>query len=799
MSKFKFGAFLAGALLAVNSFAFAQEDTTVDTSEEQKVNMSVVSSRTQRRADETSADVTVITSEDLEERSGDSLENILRDFGISMDSNGAVTSEGRFGRQVRIRGFDTYGPLLIIDGQRVEPGNHHGFESLRSIPISQIERVEILKGSSSYLWGADAAAGVIYIQTKQGSGKEGFSGSFGSSYGNTIEGETNDGNVHDTTSYANVAYTWANGNRFWMGGTFQYRDLWGRPYNSIRDNGDSTYDVEEYTLQDELNSSFNVGALFNISDNKKLTLTAFYNQSESSIRLAPITSYTMDDDGNVIGEISEDGFRMGDVADKDLFVNAKFDWFVLDNLDLSLTTGVRYSYDKMFTGTYTLDGNVPEYSRVNYYNINQNLASTSEIFAAWYLNDIFTIKGGYNLTYEWYQNLRTSENGGAFNNALFAGADMAFKNIGGIDNLDVDITAGARGTVINYAGEYFQAKETLWDVSPEVGFVIKPGVDWMAVKGHVGHAYNAPTLSTSFNYDPDSEEAKSASIGWHYNGDNWSVSNPDLVPEEFWSFASSLEFYPLDGLALSVGGFYTLANNATETEYINDSSSSAYQTMIDAGYKEAGFHSDGNTLWTDGDYTGVATRSINVEGSFYYGFDLNLSYSKTFGNIGTFGLGYYFEQVWAYDDNEDLIVTFEDGNQDYLRLNGRPLYTMMGNISWSHADIGTMVRLSGSYYAPNVSYTEVSGEDYYQVTYTPEQYTLLNLRIAQELGALIPSMKSGESLINSAIVWVQLNNLMNVKFAEDAYVAGTPASDRTTDVLQDQQGFNFMVGFDLKF
>ena len=50
-----------------------------------------------------------------------------------------------------------------------------------------IERIEILEGASSFLWRSDAMGGFVYIQTKQGAGTKGLSGSFGASYGNNFE------------------------------------------------------------------------------------------------------------------------------------------------------------------------------------------------------------------------------------------------------------------------------------------------------------------------------------------------------------------------------------------------------------------------------------------------------------------------------------------------------------------------------------------------------------------------------------------------------------------------------------
>lgn len=86
----------------------------------------------------------------------------------------SITRSGGFGQntQVRMRGFTTKHVLTIVDGVKVtnsaEFDNQFGIEHLM---LDQIERIEVLRGPQSGVYGADAVAGVINIVTRRGSGE----------------------------------------------------------------------------------------------------------------------------------------------------------------------------------------------------------------------------------------------------------------------------------------------------------------------------------------------------------------------------------------------------------------------------------------------------------------------------------------------------------------------------------------------------------------------------------------------------------------------------------------------------
>lgn len=126
----------------------------------------VTATRTVTEIDEVLAPVIVITREDLERSLAPDVAGLLRfHAGIDIGRNGGpgqVTS-------VFIRGTDSNHATVLVDGVRVNPGTIGGAQ-LQNIMPESIERIEIVKGPRSTLYGTDAIGGVINIITRNYSG-----------------------------------------------------------------------------------------------------------------------------------------------------------------------------------------------------------------------------------------------------------------------------------------------------------------------------------------------------------------------------------------------------------------------------------------------------------------------------------------------------------------------------------------------------------------------------------------------------------------------------------------------------
>ncbi len=160
----------AGTLALAAVFPVMAAETSTDA-------VVVTASRQPQRMNELLADVSVISREEIEMAGQSSLPQLLaRQPGIEYtQSGGAGSAQSLF-----IRGTNSEHALVLIDGMRVNSATL-GTTALSRIPLSQIERIEILRGPASALYGADAIGGVVQIFTKQGSGPAAFN--FEAAYG----------------------------------------------------------------------------------------------------------------------------------------------------------------------------------------------------------------------------------------------------------------------------------------------------------------------------------------------------------------------------------------------------------------------------------------------------------------------------------------------------------------------------------------------------------------------------------------------------------------------------------------
>jgi vitamin B12 transporter len=127
----------------------------------------VTAARTSERVAETLRDVTVLRGDDLVAQGVNELEAALRSVpGFQVQSLGAGATPSIF-----VRGGNSNQVLVLVDGQRIG-SSFSGLSALQHIPITQIDRIEIVRGPAASLYGADAVSGVVQIFTKQSAGLE---------------------------------------------------------------------------------------------------------------------------------------------------------------------------------------------------------------------------------------------------------------------------------------------------------------------------------------------------------------------------------------------------------------------------------------------------------------------------------------------------------------------------------------------------------------------------------------------------------------------------------------------------
>jgi len=153
------------AAVIFSSQSYAQHDsTTMD-------EVVVTATKTQLKQSQTGKVVTVINQATLQRNAGKTITEILN-YQAGIFVNGANSNLGS-NQDYYLRGAATSNTLILLDGVPVaDPSYISSYFDLNNINLAQVERIEILKGAQSTLWGSDAVAGVINIITKKGAVKK---------------------------------------------------------------------------------------------------------------------------------------------------------------------------------------------------------------------------------------------------------------------------------------------------------------------------------------------------------------------------------------------------------------------------------------------------------------------------------------------------------------------------------------------------------------------------------------------------------------------------------------------------
>ncbi|OPL10686.1 MAG: hypothetical protein AVO38_13565 [delta proteobacterium ML8_D] len=141
----------------------------------------VTATRIETASREVGSSITVITSQQIEERQNTTVLEVLR----TVPALDVIRSGGPGGQtSVFIRGAQSEHTLVLIDGVEmndpITPGRSYDFANLTT---DNIERIEVIRGPQSTLYGSDAIGGVINIITKRGKGRlQGFMSAEGGSF-----------------------------------------------------------------------------------------------------------------------------------------------------------------------------------------------------------------------------------------------------------------------------------------------------------------------------------------------------------------------------------------------------------------------------------------------------------------------------------------------------------------------------------------------------------------------------------------------------------------------------------------
>lgn len=112
--------------------------------------------------------VSVITREQIEDYAAQNLTTLLQQVaGVQVTSNGGPGQSGN----VYVRGFSGPDVLVLLDGVPLNAQDSTGVAYLNNLTTDQIQRIEIIRGNVSAIYGSGAIGGVVLITTREGSRK----------------------------------------------------------------------------------------------------------------------------------------------------------------------------------------------------------------------------------------------------------------------------------------------------------------------------------------------------------------------------------------------------------------------------------------------------------------------------------------------------------------------------------------------------------------------------------------------------------------------------------------------------
>lgn len=364
------GLVLGSIMMSGTAFA-AEEMETFDLDQ-----IVVTAQRTETKDLTTAASLTVVTAEDIAMKGATTLTEALRmvpgvtDYSYSGNGDDFGSSQSR----VYLRGFDK-GALVMVNGA---PTNIFNYSSPSGIPVEAIERIEVVRGAQSVLYGAEAMGGVINIITKSGEGRNkvtlsGTTGNYLKKASVTLEGEGyiaslgKDYNkrfkyaqkrpAHSTPQHRDVS-------KYHKDNGFVSLDLSKNlKFNYIYNKMDPMYTTRLYSNGKQTGSAYRYNDTKNIAsliytdkENQMKTILAYNAKKVESDTIATTGKISHSDTSNyTASNLFLDSQKKWDFGKDSLIAGInlkreKYDQTYKDNIDNARTSyGAYLSYNKVFS------------------------------------------------------------------------------------------------------------------------------------------------------------------------------------------------------------------------------------------------------------------------------------------------------------------------------------------------------------------------------------------------------------------------------------------------------------------
>lgn len=252
-------------LSAAGSSELIAQQATDSTVTKQLDQVVITATKSPKKLSETGKIITVVTRQDIDHSVGKDLAQVLNEqTGIIV--NGANSNPGK-DKSIFFRGASDKYTLILLDGVPLnDPSQLGGQYDIRLIPLNTIDRIEILKGSQSVLYGSNAVAGVINIITRKAESEQ-TTGTGTLSYGayKTLKGGADFGRKGKIFEY-DLNYQYLN-----TDGISETKDTSGK--GNFPKNG--------YNMQ-----AFQARTGFNVNDNLKISPYFRYSEYKGSFSSA---------------------------------------------------------------------------------------------------------------------------------------------------------------------------------------------------------------------------------------------------------------------------------------------------------------------------------------------------------------------------------------------------------------------------------------------------------------------------------------------------------------------------------
>lgn len=633
----------------------------------------VTATKTEKKVEDAPGSVTIISKEEIERRNIKTVDEALSELkGVFTKRNKGLMDSTS---SVRLRGFkgDQY-TLILLDGQPLNDAYTGGLE-WGMLPVDNIERIEVIRGAASALFGGNAMGGVINIITKTpekleasatgGYGTDNtrhyrvsvgdrFSDKFSLRIG--YEGESTDG--YPT---APVQRTIKSGTGTESGG-YPMNDKYGEPTKwVVGDKGDNSAEKR----------NINAKATLDFSDIGSLSFTAVSGRHEYDY--GPPNTYIATFTGSAIAGpgkkadfkpnhfISYTGIGRNETDIYTVALKGSFGSMQLNAQIGTVRTDDRYTLETGgSTKTY--------YDSPGSLKLTETEAWFSELRADMPIGEDHLLTIG--LSYR-TDDSDTNDYDIPYYRSYEGKSDSTFYS-GGEDRIwaiffqdewkiikKLTFYLGGRYDAwkVSDGASGVPGSETTYDSNTDSEFSPKAAVVWKALpdttlKGSVGHAFRAPNLYELYR--------TWTSWGWEYR------SNPSLNPETVWTYEAGVDQYLFDRKTkLSLTGFrndikdliyYKIDNTAKTKTRMNAGKARTYGLEFEASQEITRWlKAWGNLTYISAKITenplDPTTEDKNVTGiprtTYNIGLDAEHKWFK--GSL----VGRYFSKIYNDSDNKD--------------------------------------------------------------------------------------------------------------------------------------------------